>query len=341
MKRITLNGGIKVRTFTPPPLGFDPLSASAAELHKHGFPVRPDHPQQLERYKRVFGQMKNRFQYIEPEFKVNKSRRRPPTKPAVGLGSAAVGTGNEFHPFWSGGVVIPPAGQSFRWIVGEWTVPNVGAPTNGQTFYFTSWVGIDGDINVQSTDVCQAGINLDVTGSGASASRHVSAFCEWFTTQLPPQDQHEVGVNFPVTFGDTVIVTICTSGAGATEALIFFANRTSGIGTSFILDAPLANGQQVSLVGDSAQWVVERPALGNALTPALLADYGQLFFSGCQAVSYSADGSSSEVVNGGTQRRIDMIESDAYTIPVPLSDGILVADTVIECLFVAPGTGQF
>ena len=33
--------------------------------------------------------------------------------------------------------------------------------------------------------------------------------------------------NFPVTFGDTVAITICTSGRGATEAQIFFANITA------------------------------------------------------------------------------------------------------------------
>ena len=135
MARITLDGGIKVRTFSPPPPGFDPLNASAADLLKHGFPARPDHPQHLERYKRVFGQMKNRFQYIEPEFKVSKNRRRRPIAPPI---APVVGTGNEFHPFWSGGSVIPPAGQSFRWIVGEWTVPNVGAPEDSSVSTSTS-----------------------------------------------------------------------------------------------------------------------------------------------------------------------------------------------------------
>jgi Peptidase A4 family len=328
MKRITLDRGTTVRTFSPPPAKFDPLRAGAADLLKHGFPARPTDPGHVERYNQLFRQMRNRFQYLEPELKINERRRHGPIKPAAGR-PPSVGTGNEFHPLWSGGVVRPPAGQSFRWIVGEWTIPNVGAAPDGQTYYCTSWIGIDGDISVASTDLCQAGINLDVTWTGGSPARHVSAFFEWFPGP-------EIGIqNFPVNFGDTVVITVCTLGAGSTEALVFFANLTSGHGTSAILDAPTQSGQQVSLVGDSAQWVVERPAIGAQAIPALLADYAEVFFSGCQAVSYSSDGSRSDVVNGGSQTRIDMVEDTTV-----LSHGILVADTVIQCVYLAPGTGK-
>jgi len=79
MARIILDGGVKVRTFTAPPRGFDAITASPADLLKHGFPARPDHPQQLERYKRVFGGvMKDSFRYIEPKFRVNPNRRHGP-----------------------------------------------------------------------------------------------------------------------------------------------------------------------------------------------------------------------------------------------------------------------
>jgi hypothetical protein len=65
MARITLDGGVKFRTFTPPPRGFYPITSSPADLLKHGFPARPDHPQQLARYKRVLGGvMKDTFRYL-------------------------------------------------------------------------------------------------------------------------------------------------------------------------------------------------------------------------------------------------------------------------------------
>jgi hypothetical protein len=59
MTKLTLEGGIQIRTYSPPP-GFDPLSASAAELVRHGFPERPVDAHHLERYQRVFGQLKHK-----------------------------------------------------------------------------------------------------------------------------------------------------------------------------------------------------------------------------------------------------------------------------------------
>src|SRR5216684_7686353 len=102
MTRITLDGGIKVRIFTPPPRDFDPITASPADLFKHGFPARPDHPQHLERYKRLFGLMKDRFHYIEPTFRVNPSRRHGTAASRhfvgpVGVRPPVVGTGNEYN----------------------------------------------------------------------------------------------------------------------------------------------------------------------------------------------------------------------------------------------------
>lgn len=338
MARIKLDGGVHVRTFAPPPRGFDPITASPADLFKHGFPARPDHPEHLERFKRVFGQMKDRFHYIEPAFRVNPKRRHgtAASRHFAGKGSAklpATGTGNEFSSIWSGALVFPAPGQSFRWIVGEWTIPNVSSPDDGQTYYCATWIGIDGDSSVPSQDLCQAGINMDVTRSGGNITRNCSAWCEWF-----PGPEIEIP-NFPVTFGDTVAITVCTTGAGSTEALIFYANLTSGMGTSFILDAgTFSDGTQISLLGDSAQWVVERPEVGG--NTALLANYVELFFSGCQAVSYSADGTHSEVLNGGSEVHIDMLPLGAPSPSGILSRGILVADTVVQCVFVAPGTGQ-
>ena len=102
---------------------------------------------------------------------------------------------------------------------------------------------MDGDTSVPSQDLCQAGINLDVTQDGNNISRNCTAWCEWF-----PGPEIEIP-NFPVSFGDTVAITICTYGSGASEAQIFFANITANHGTSFILDAgSFSDGTQITLV---------------------------------------------------------------------------------------------
>jgi hypothetical protein len=48
MPKITLEGGIEIRTYGPP-YGFDPFTGSAADVVKHGFPARPEDPHHLER----------------------------------------------------------------------------------------------------------------------------------------------------------------------------------------------------------------------------------------------------------------------------------------------------
>jgi Peptidase A4 family len=172
-------------------------------------------------------------------------------------------------------------------------VPNVAAPNDDQDYYSAIWIGIDGLGSPESADVCQVGINCDVTRHGTSISSTFYPWWEWYQESV---DTGEVSItNLPVSPGDTIGVVICTAGAGATEATVFFTNLTSGMGTSFVMEAEAG----VSLVGNTAEWIVERPTVDGQ--PSLLADYGEVFFSGCDAVSYSSDGSISEVVGGGNR----------------------------------------
>src|SRR5271168_2279862 len=103
MTQITLEGGIKIRTFRPPP-GFDPLSASPADLMKNGFPARPEDAHHLERYRQVLGQLKDKFHYVEPTFRVNPDRRHGPRNGRTEAGTETSGN-------WSGGVVYAPQGS--------------------------------------------------------------------------------------------------------------------------------------------------------------------------------------------------------------------------------------
>lgn len=60
MAVITLEDNVRIMTFRPP-IDFDPLTASPAELERNGFPARPDDPRLLERFQRVFARLKGRF----------------------------------------------------------------------------------------------------------------------------------------------------------------------------------------------------------------------------------------------------------------------------------------
>jgi hypothetical protein len=320
VREITLDGGVKVRTFSPPPPGFHPLIASAAELAKFGFPARPDHPEHLERYRRVFDQIKDRFHYIEPAFKVNTKRRH-------GLASkrgVEVQAVSEVSIAWSGGVVYAPPGESFRWMVGEWMVPNVSGPPVGLEYFANIWIGLDGDPVSESPNCLAVGVGIEDGNVEGSIDRIYYPFFSWYTS---PYLSESLISNVSVNPGDIVDVVICTSGEGASEATVYFANLTSGGATSFVLEAPAA-----PLIGNSAEWIVQRSEVNTTDGQwESLADYGEVFFSGCQAVSYSPDGSYSQIIGGGTGDNIDMVNSDGDI----LSQGILVAPTVVQCVFVS------
>jgi Peptidase A4 family/PASTA domain len=301
MTKITLEGGVQIRTYRPPP-AFDPLSASAADLIRYGFPQRPTDPVHLERYQRVFGQLKHKFQYIEPTFRINAERVHGPRRRLPEAGT-------ETSTNWSGGVVFAPMGQSFKWIEGDWVVPDVDAPTENQWFYCSNWIGIDGD---GSADVCQIGVECEAFRSARSTSRNIYPWWEWFP--LP-----EVQItNFPVSPGDMVTMLLCTTGANATTASAFLTNRTTGASTSFSFDAP--NGTK--LVGNCAEWIVEAPTVNGA--QSAIADYGEVFFSVCEACL-----TNNTTIDGGTGNNINLTASGQT-----VSDGNLITSTIIQCLYV-------
>jgi Peptidase A4 family len=328
MKTITLNEKVKVRTFTPPPAGFNPLAASAAELAKYGFPAKPESAEQQDLYKRLFGQMTGQFQYVEPTLQITPKKRHGIARTATVKQSA----GSDIDAAWSGGLVLAPTGMSFHWVTGEWVVPNVAPLQEDGDYYSAVWLGLDGNAElnaggVSSSDVVQAGVNCDVSRQNGKATQPtVYLWCEWFQDGA---DTGEISVgNLKVNAGDTVAVTIFTTGPGATEATIYFTNVTQWVGTTpLVIPAPPG----VSLLGNCAEWVVERPTIGydESGAPILgtLADYGQVFFAGCNALAYAPNGSS-EIVPGA-EISINMVNNDE-TIA---SYGALVAPTVVECSY--------
>jgi len=122
----------------------------------------------------------------------------------------------------------------------------------------------------------------------------------------------------PVSFGDFVMLALCASGGGANMATVHFGNITSGIGTSYVISAP----NLTTLVGNSAEWIVEAPTLSGVQIP--LADYGEVFFSTCVAGLSGGGG-----VGGGTGKKLDLGTPGAVT-----SRGTLIAENIIQCQYI-------
>jgi hypothetical protein len=151
-----------------------------------------------------------------------------------------------------------------------------------------------------------------------------------------PVGSAEIQVVFPVTFGDLFGIIICATpspGGPVTEAMITFINFTQFARTSMMLDAPPGT----SLRGDSAEWIVERPQFTEDGSFALLPNYGEVIFTGCEAISYTPDGSLASLLT--PQFAINMQPTAATSDFDNLSNGISLGDTTIQCLYLAPGNG--
>jgi hypothetical protein len=188
-------------------------------------------------------------------------------------------------------------------------VPDVDAPTQNQWYYCATWIGIDGD---GSGDVFQAGVECEVYRSGTSLTRHIYPWWEWYPT---PEVQI---TNLTFSPGDMITMVLCSAqAAGSTTGTVYFTNRTTGASTSVTLTAP----GTTKLVGNSAEWIVEAPTVGG--TQSALADYGEVFFSVCEAET-----NGNALVNGGTGNNINMTAGGSV-----VSNGNLITPTIIQCLY--------
>lgn len=300
-KTLTFEGDTKVITHAPSPK-FNPLTASAAEQVANGFPAIPEDGRHRERFARVWGQLKNKFHYVEPTFRIERERKHGPRQRGAAEGTQTSGN-------WSGGVITPPAGQTFKWLEGDWVVPAVDAPTDNEWYYCATWIGIDGD---GSGDVFQAGVESDVYANGSSIVTSYYPWWEWY-----PAASIAI-TNFPVSPGDMMNMLLCSSeAAGSTSGTVYWTNITTGASTNVTLSSPSGT----KLIGNCAEWIVEAPTVNGG--QSALADYGEVFFSVCEAVTNNGT-----VVDGGTGNNINMTAGGKV-----VSDGNLITPTIIQCQY--------
>jgi len=259
-----------VSTSLHPPEGFSAIDASDEELARYGFPPRPDaqaKPQAYASWQRAMLASKVR---LVPELEMTAMFAGPNRKQPAQNADASTGTSSN----WSGSVDFSGAKSynsttSFYYIVGEYVVPVArqayGACT-GAWDYSVQWVGIDGD---GSSDVLQAGTEADAYCSGNSTSTYYSAWYEWF-----PNSWTRIS-NFAVVPGDDLFVEVWHT--SATQGYAYIVNYNTDQAVEIGFTAPSGT----RLIGNSAEWVVERPGVGGGL--ATLTNYISDYFSDCYA----------------------------------------------------------
>jgi hypothetical protein len=261
-------------TSIAPPEGFDPLHASDSDLANYGFPPRPDINVDQKAYASWSKAMIASKTRIVPHLEMTDVYHGP--KRAGTQLTDSTGTSSN----WSGVVKFSGAtsyntSTSFYSIVADYLVPVAeqafGVCTGGWD-YSSSWVGIDGD---GSGDVLQAGSESDAYCSGSKKMTSYSAWYEWY-----PYAEVRIS-NLPVIAGDDMFVEVWHT--SATQGHAYLVNLTTNQSVEIGFTAPSGT----SLVGNSAEWVVERPSVGGNL--ATLTNYVDDTFWDCYAYTEASE----------------------------------------------------
>jgi hypothetical protein len=238
-----------MRTYDPPPEGFDPHTAPQELLRQHGLPRRPDpetEPELTRLFKRAFIRP---AKYVKAELEIDPgmSRRDP-------LG----GQLPDFGPSGWGGVVVVTSSLGYspaepaNNVFAEWVVPYIFPfdPAPSEPIFVGLWVGLDGNTNKQ---VLQAGITATIMpeywGDPYPANVLWRAWTEWWTAEY--QDPPVVVTNFPVATGNTVSFLVCAPQPD--HGFVAMQNLSTGQVTSVGVNARPG----ITLAGQSAEWIVE------------------------------------------------------------------------------------
>ena len=307
-------------TIAAPPAGFDALTASDEELAYHGFPPRPNQNTEPKAFATWAKAMQHSKVRVVPTLqqtsifhgpaKQAKASAVNPTAVEKNLSLANQPSNTSYSYNWSGYVDFSGAtsygAKSYYFLVNDFTVPVAeqafGACTNGWD-WGSAWNGIDG---WGSPDVLQAGIEFDAYCAlgGAVRSTYYSAWYEWY-----PFSEVRIG-GFPIAPGDDIFVEVWNTSSTAGHAYLVNYNNNQSVNISF--NAPSGT----HLVGNSAEWVVERPSVGGSLTT--LTNYIMDPF--WDAYAYTQGYAAFNDIDEATP--VDMLDNSGKVISYPEYEGI-------------------
>lgn len=313
-----------VFTLPAPPPDFDPLTASAADLDKFGFPPRPN-PFGAHRagYAAWAHAMSAARHYIAPQFRPTGNRLGP-VQPAghAHIGNASV----QYSTNWAGQTIENSVGgfsaSSFAEVIAQWDVSAVqqAIGTCSGTDVSASWVGLDGIGG--STDVMQAGTEADAKCAGGTTTRDYYLWFEWY-----PGDQYEI-TNVPAYPGQPIYVLVHAT--SATAGIATFVDLESNAYTQVGITPPAGT----SLKGDSVEWIEERPANTQNVV-GTLADFGTVWMSSEIAYQLNQIGTASFEVAGapggsGIGYSLTMLNSAGQTLATPYPQGTSAQELMVE-----------
>lgn len=312
-----------------PPAWLDPLTATDADLATYGFPPRPNagtKPARLRAWQRAMAHPKR---FVVPQLTITNRvhgtvRAMQVVPPQANPEPPVLYNVSTVYqsPNWSAAIALSGASSfgdtSFHTISAEYVVPAAAQPSDcsSGTYYSSSWVGIDG---WGSLDVLQAGSESDAS----CESQEYYAWYEWYSKETGTAQGPEVkiGGGFTVSPGDDIWVEVWNT--SSTQGYFYIFNYATGQAVSLSFPPPPGT----RLIGNTAEWVIERPTLPNGNLSSLAA-YGSEYFSYCEAETYN-----SAVYTPSSALLVTMCNNDT-TCPfpgsMPISYPMLLGSNAIQ-----------
>ena len=299
--------------FPAPPDGFDALHASDAARAHYGLPAQPARvgANGGAAYTAWARAMASARQYVVPEIRIMARRHGPERMVSAGAAAAISGlraASQTTSTNWTGEALVNRVysygSGSFNEVLGLWLLPSIqqAVGTCSGTDVSAIWIGIDGAHDA-SNDVLQAGTEGDVSCSNGVSIPAMYPWFEWY-----PNYTYEVS-NFPLTAGDSIFVTVQATSATTGQAM--FVNLKTGAYTTTPIYAPSGT----RLIGNTAEWIMERPTLeDNQL--GTLADFGvaMMCYELVDAVTMSGAVSPGTPTALQTSYLVNMLNANGVTV---------------------------
>jgi len=245
-----------VHTYPDPPVGFNPLEATDEALASYGFPPRPNISDPG--YK-LWARAMAAAKYHRNEVKAMPylHTQLKPVNRRAGAGPTILGAPTELSSGnWSGvadtNSLTKWGKTSFGYVYSIFNVtyaqPPFGACANGidGPFIASEWNGIDG-ASGKEEDVVQGG-SLSYSDCGGPQDNSYCAWVEWYPS-------YPTLCQFDVNPGDIIYVVSYDQLGGTNPANVFVEDLTTLAYASVSLQY-LSGPPEL---GDSAEWIVERP----------------------------------------------------------------------------------
>lgn len=277
------NGANDQPFFYPAPVaGFNPVTASDADLAALGFPKRPAAADPY--YATWVQKMSNAKHRVENPLATateavhlpkNRGTNAPTSRLPAGL-VANGSTSSDSTVSWSGAEVYYPSNPGYFAQNGSAAYIAFQPPVFGYEnctyapYHATIWAGLDGDFN---PDVLQAGVDVVYN---ANCTTSYIPFYEWFTPYCtinnPSYPCGQTSVNLTVNPGDAMYIVV-TYNTTSPNGSAFISDQTTGYYVSVSFNQPPSSRQGNQYAGSTAEWIVERPGPLNSSSYYNLANY--------------------------------------------------------------------